>query len=118
MGTLARPQQEDTMRISGLALAALLAPALAAPSLAANGGPFDAAAPWRDRMMACVALWDGASVEERGAMTYRQFTAKCVEGKTALPIKTKAACRDGTTSLATASGGACAERGGISAWME
>jgi len=55
---------------------------------------------------------------DRGTMTYRQFTTKCLQGKTARPIRTLAACRNGTTAPATASEGACAYDGGVDRWLD
>ncbi|HEY4114123.1 MAG TPA: hypothetical protein VGM17_08690 [Rhizomicrobium sp.] len=100
------------MRIVLIATAALLAaPALAQPIV-------DPSAPWQDRMNVCVAEWNGATPAQRGTMTYRQFTTKCVGGQTALPIKTNAVCSDGNITPATSPDGACADDGGVARWLE
>src|ERR1051326_7847705 len=62
----------------------------------------DPSGPWRDRIDTCVALWERGTVAQQGTMTYRQFTSKCVSGKTALPFRTEALCEDGTRSSGTA----------------
>ena len=51
-------------------------------------------------------------------MTYRQFTTKCLEGRTARPIDVLALCRNGTTAPATAPEGACAFDGGVDRWLD
>lgn len=51
-------------------------------------------------------------------MTYRQFTAKCLQGQTAKPVETVALCRNGTTAPASAPEGACAYDGGVDRWMD
>ena len=73
---------------------------------------------FRARMDACVGKWDTTPAADRGTMTYRQFTTKCLGGKTARPIKTLAACRNGTTAPATAPEGACAYDGGVERWLD
>jgi hypothetical protein len=73
---------------------------------------------FHERMNACVGKWDATPVEERGTITYRQFAAKCLAGKTASPVKTLAACRNGTTAPATAPEGACAYDGGVERWLD
>jgi hypothetical protein len=70
------------------------------------------------RMDACTAEWGATPAADRGTMTYRQFTTKCLQGKTARPIKALAACRNGTTAPATASEGACAYDGGVDRWLD
>jgi hypothetical protein len=73
---------------------------------------------FRERMKDCVGEWATTPSDERGTMTYRQFTTKCLEGKKELPIRTVAACRNGTTAPATAPEGACAYDGGIDRWLD
>ena len=73
---------------------------------------------FRTRMDACTAEWGATPAADRGTMTYRQFTTKCLQGKTARPIRTLAACRNGTTAPATASHGACAYDGGVDRWLD
>jgi hypothetical protein len=73
---------------------------------------------FRERMDACTAEWGVTPAADRGTMTYRQFTTKCLQGKTARPIKTLAACRNGTTAPTTASEGACAYDGGVDRWLD
>jgi len=73
--------------------------------------------PWRERINTCVALWERADDVQRGTMTYRQFTTKCVGGKTAFPHKTAAVCEDGTRSTGNAPEGACARNGGVAKWL-
>ncbi|HEY1637674.1 MAG TPA: hypothetical protein VGF62_04045 [Rhizomicrobium sp.] len=73
---------------------------------------------FRERMNACVGEWNTTRSDERGAMTYRQFTTKCLEGQKARPIRTVAACRNGTTAPATAPEGACAYDGGVDRWLD
>jgi hypothetical protein len=73
---------------------------------------------FRERMDSCVASWDSTPAADRGTMTYRQYTTKCLQGKTARPIKTLAACRNGTTAPATAPEGACAYDGGVDRWLD
>jgi hypothetical protein len=51
-------------------------------------------------------------------MTYRQYTTKCLQGQPARPINAVAACRNGTTSPATAPEGACAFDGGVDRWLD
>ena len=72
--------------------------------------------PWQERINTCVALWHDATPEQQGTMSYRQFTTKCVGGKTALPFKTKAVCSDGSASNGNASDGVCANNGGVAEW--
>ena len=73
---------------------------------------------FRERMSACVGKWDATPSGERGTMSYRQFTTKCLEGKIAPPIRTVAACRNGTTAPATSPQGACAYDGGVDRWLD
>lgn len=73
---------------------------------------------FRERMNACVAEWNTTPVTGRGTMTYRQFTTKCLQGETARPVKTLAACRNGATAPATAPEGACAYDGGVERWLD
>jgi hypothetical protein len=73
---------------------------------------------FRARMDACVGKWEITPPADRGTMTYRQFTTKCLGGKTASPIKTLAACRNGTTAPATAQEGACAYDRGVDRWLD
>lgn len=89
----------------------LAAPALAQPVV-------DPAAPWQQRINTCVAEWNYATPAQRGTMSYRQFTTKCVSGQSALPTKTKAICTNGNTSAATSPDGACANDGGVARWTE
>lgn len=70
------------------------------------------------RMAACVGEWSRTPGDERGTMTYRQFTTKCLEGKKARPIRTVAVCRNGATAPATAPKGACAYDGGVDRWLD
>ena len=87
-----------------------VAPAFADVTVDPNG-------PWPDRINTCVALWYGATVAEQGTMSYRQFITKCVGGRTAAPIKTRALCVDGTSSTGHTSGGACADNAGVAEWL-
>jgi hypothetical protein len=73
---------------------------------------------FQQRMNACVGEWNRTPGDERGTMTYRQFTAKCLEGKKAPPIRTVAVCRNGTTAPATAPAGTCAYDGGVDRWLD
>jgi hypothetical protein len=73
---------------------------------------------FRERMNACVGEWNITPAGERGTMSYRQFTTKCLGGKKAPPIRTVAVCRNGTTAPATAAAGACAYDGGIDRWLD
>jgi hypothetical protein len=77
----------------------------------------DPAAPWPQRINPCAAAWHEAAPEKQGTMSYRQFITKCVGGKTALPLKTKAVCEDNTTSNGDAPQGACAQNGGVADWL-
>ena len=70
------------------------------------------------RMNACATGWHATPASERGTMTYRQFTTKCLEGRTARPIDVLALCRNGTTAPATAPEGACAFDGGVDRWLD
>ena len=73
---------------------------------------------FRTRMDACVGKWVTIPAANRGTMTYRQFTTKCLGGKNASPVRTLAACRNGTTAPATAPEGACAYDGGVERWLD
>jgi hypothetical protein len=73
---------------------------------------------FRERMNDCVDVWTSTPSAERGTMSYRQFTTKCLEGKREPPIRTVAACRNGTTAPATALEGACAYDGGVDRWLD
>lgn len=74
--------------------------------------------PWPKRIDTCATLWFGATSAQQGTMTYRQFTTKCVGGKTALPFDTTAVCRDGARSAGDAPGGICADNGGVVKWLK
>jgi len=78
----------------------------------------DPSAPWPQRINTCVAEWYRATPVQQGTMTYRQFTTKCVGGKTALPFRSKALCQDGTVDPGSEPGGACARNGGIAEWLK
>jgi len=73
---------------------------------------------FRERMSNCVGRWEATPTSARGTMTYRQYTTKCLQGQPARPIYAVAACRNGTTSPATAPEGACAFDGGVDRWLE
>jgi hypothetical protein len=73
---------------------------------------------FRERLSACVGKWETTPVSARGPMTYRQYTTKCLQGQPARPINAVAACRNGTTSPATAPEGACAFDGGVDRWLD
>jgi hypothetical protein len=75
-------------------------------------------ASFEQRMNSCVAGWSQAPGSDRGTMTYRQFTTKCVSGKSALPVNSTAACRDGSNASGASPAGACAENGGVAAWLQ
>ena len=77
----------------------------------------DPNAPWSQRISPCAAAWRQAAPEKQGTMSYRQFITKCVGGKTALPVKTKAVCEDNTISDGDAPEGACAQNGGVAEWL-
>jgi hypothetical protein len=101
------------MRVLFIAITAALLPAPALAQTAVN--PL---APWQQRMNACVGIWNGATPAQRGSMTYRQFTTKCVGGQPALPIQTNALCHDGSVSSGTSPEGACANNDGVARWVE
>ena len=73
---------------------------------------------FHERMNGCVGEWNRTPTGERGTISYRQFTTKCLEGKIESPLRTVAACRNGTIAPATAPEGACAYDGGIDRWLE
>ena len=75
------------------------------------------AATFHQRMNSCVAAWKDTPTADRGTMTYRQYTTKCLSGKTATPIKTSAQCQDGAMAPGTAPEGACANDGGVVRWV-
>ncbi len=67
-------------------LSALLVSALgASPALGANAGA--------DKMKACASAWDAMPADQKKATTYKQYSADCLSGKTALatPAAGKAA---------------------------
>ena len=77
----------------------------------------DPQGPWPERINTCVDVWFGATLHQQGTMSYRQFILKCVGGRTALPVKTQAACNDGNSSTGNTPGGACAMNAGVAQWL-
>jgi hypothetical protein len=100
-----------------LAFAALLV-FLAAEALANSVEVPQPTFDFRERLNACVADWNLTPAAERGSMSYRQFTTKCLQGQKARPISTIALCRNGATAPATAREGACAFDGGVDRWLD
>jgi hypothetical protein len=88
---------------------------LATPAIAQDSG--DSTVSFRERLNSCVGTWKDMPTTDRGTMTYRQYTAKCVSGKPAAPIKASALCRNGSTASAAAPEGACANEGGVAHWV-
>jgi len=99
-----------------LAFAALIA-FFAASALANSVETPHPVANFHQRLSACVAEWNLTPPAGRGSISYRQFTTKCLEGRTARPIDTVALCRNGVTARATAPEGACAFDGGVDLWL-
>jgi hypothetical protein len=77
----------------------------------------DPRAPWPQRINPCAAAWNDAAPEQKGTMSYNQFIRKCVGGRTALPLKTKAVCEDHSTSTGDDPAGACVYNGGVAEWL-
>lgn len=73
---------------------------------------------FHERLNACAGEWNAVPPDERGSISYRQFTTKCLEGNREPPLRTVAACRNGTTAPATAVEGACAYDGGVDRWLD
>ena len=74
-------------------------------------------ATFHQRMNSCVISWKEMLSADRGTMTYRQYTTKCVSGKPAKPARSSALCRNGMIEPGTEAGGACASRGGVADWL-
>src|SRR3954451_16458618 len=95
-------------------MVAVLAGVAVTPAASQNG--IDTSGNFRERLNSCVGAWKEAAPADRGTMTYRQYTQKCVSGKPALPVKASALCEDGEVTSGAAPGGACASRGGVAEW--
>jgi hypothetical protein len=87
----------------------------ATAALAENAVISDAT--FHQRMNSCVVSWKEIPSADRGPMTYRQYTTKCLSGKTASPLKSLAQCQNGVTAPATSPEGACANDGGVAHWV-
>ena len=96
-------------------LVAMIVGLLTTSTLAQQSGLTTAT--FRERLNSCVAAWYKAPTDDRGTMTYRQYTQKCVSGKPALPINTSALCQNGEIALGSAPGGACSSGGGVQEWV-